>query len=336
MNYRRLGRSGLMVSELVLGTMNFGDRTDYQHSAAILQAALEAGINLLDCADYYSDGQSETFLGRALAETGRRQEVILTSKAYYPTGPGPNDRGLSRRHLIASCETSLKKLKTDYLDVFFFHRTDWDIPQEEYLATADLLVRQGKIRYLGLSTFPAWRTVEAWHLADRRGWFKPVCEQPPYNFLDRRIENDLIPMCQAYDLGLIAWSPLAQGMLAGRYTDADNLPPDSRGRYRDIYAQRITGGGIEAAKRLAELARDKGCTLPQLAVAWLLAQPGLTGAIIGPRTMDHLTDLLGAVDIELTEADLAACDAIVPPGDFVSNHLNTSGWMKQGLGTASK
>ena len=326
MEYRRLGRSGLKVSELVLGTMNFGLQTPKQDAFSIIDAAIDAGINLLDCANVYAQGESERVIGEALAANGKRKAVFITSKVFLPTGDGPNERGNSRHHILEACESSLRSLKTDYIDLYFLHRTDFNVPQEETLAALDLLVRQGKIRYAGCSTHPPWRVVEAMWIADKHHYPKFVCEQPPYNLLDRRMENEIVPMCREYDLGVISWSPLAQGVLAGRYQDADNLPQGSRGSFKDIYAERITDKGIEVAQQLAQRARGKGCTLPQMALAWILHQPGITGVIIGPRTMAHFNDLLVAGTVQLDSSDLEYCDALVPPGMNVSDHFNTSRW----------
>ncbi len=329
MEYRRLGRSGLKISSLVLGTMNFGNPTEKGEAFKIMDATIEAGINLFDCADVYAGGDSERILGEALARNGKRKEVLITTKVFMKSGPGPNDLGNSKHHIIESCENSLKRLKMDYIDIYFLHRTDFNVPQEESLAALDLLVKQGKVRYIACSTHPAWRTVEALMISDRYGYPKFICEQPPYNLLDRRIENEIVPMCQAYDLGIITWAPLAQGVLACRYRDASNLPKDSRGAQKAIYAERITQRGIEVSFELAERAAEKGCTVAQLAVAWLLNQPGITGAIIGPRNVGQLTTLLSSGDVPLDESDFGFCDALVPPGTYVSNHFNTSFWMTQ-------
>lgn len=328
MEYRLLGRSGLRISPLVLGTMNFGNPTDKDEAFRIIDAAIEAGINLFDCADIYADGESERILGEALARNGKRKGVLVTSKVFMRSGPGPSDLGNSKHHIFEGCENSLRRLKTDYIDIYFLHRTDFDVPQEESLAALDLLVNQGKVRYTACSTHPAWRTVEALWISEKHHYPKFICEQPPYNLLDRRIENEIIPMCQAYNLGIITWSPLAQGILACRYRDAKDLPKGSRGTLKDVYAERITQRGIEVGLGLAKRATEKGCTVAQLAIAWVLGQPGITGAIIGPRNMEQFEDLLPSVDIDLDEADITFCDALVPPGTYVSNHFNTSNWMK--------
>jgi len=328
MKYRRLGRSGLRISPLVLGTMNFGNPTDKGEAFRIIDAAIEAGINLVDCADVYADGESERILGEALTPNRKRKEVFLTSKVFWRTGTGPNDQGNSKHHIMESCDASLKRLRTDYLDIYFLHRTDFDVHQEESLEAFDILVKQGKVRYIACSTHPAWRTVEALWISDRYHYPKFICEQPPYNLLDRRIENEIIPMCCAYDLGIITWSPLAQGVLACRYEDATNLPKDSRGTLKEAYAERITQRGIEVSLELSKRATEKGCTPAQFAVAWVIGQPGITGAIIGPRDLEQFESLLPALDITLDQADLEFCDALVSPGTYVSNHFNTSNWMR--------
>ena len=327
MEYRRLGRSGLQVSSLVLGTMNFGNPTIKAEAIQIVDAAIDAGINLIDCADIYAEGESERILGEAFQRNKKRKDIILTSKVFNRMGPGPNDLGNSRHHILDACEQSLKRLKTDYIDIYFLHRSDINVPQEESLAALDLLVRQGKVRHIACSTHPPWRTVEAMWLSDKHSYPKLICETAPYNLLDRRIENEIIPMCQAYDLGIISWAPLAHGVLAGRYTDASELPEGSRGTLRSVYRERITPAGVEVGIKLAKHAGQKGCSAAQLAVAWIIHQLGITGAIIGPRNMDQFESLLPAVDVKLNEDDLKFCDELVMPGTFVTSYFNTSKWM---------
>jgi aryl-alcohol dehydrogenase-like predicted oxidoreductase len=328
METRRLGRSGVEINPLVLGTLNFGSATERREAFRLVDAALEAGVNLFDCADVYSGGESERILGAALARDGKRGQVLVTSKVGLPAGPDPNERGNSRYHIIRSCEQSLKRLQTDRIDIYYLHRTDFSVPQEETLSALDQLRRQGKILYAACSTHPPWRTVEALMLAERHGWPKFVCEQAPYNLLDRRVENEIVPMCRAFDLGLLCWSPLAQGQLAGRYSEAGRFPAGSRAAMKAAYGERVTDAGIRASRELAEHFKGRGYNPAQLAVAWLLAQPGVTGVLLGPRTFEQLEELLGAAEVGLTEADLTFCDSLVPPGRFVSDHFNTSGWMK--------
>lgn len=328
MDYRRLGRSGLQVSTLVLGTMNFGNPTELDEACRMVDAAIDAGINLIDCADIYNKGEAERILGKALKRNGRRHHILLTSKCFNRIGPGPNDQGNTRHHIIEACERSLKQLQTDIIDIYFLHRTDFSVPQEESLAAMDQLRRDGKIRYMACSTHPAWRTVEAMHLADRYGFPKIVCEQPPYNLLDRRIENEILPMCRAYDIGVLVWAPLAHGVLAGNYAQAEDLPEGSRGTLRRVFRERITPEGVAVGKRFSEYADAKGCTAAQLAVAWVLHQPGITSTIIGPRNLVQLGSLLPGAAVVLDETDLAFCDDLVAPGRYVTSFFNTASWMK--------
>ncbi|MGB5987348.1 MAG: aldo/keto reductase [Desulfobacterales bacterium] len=328
MEYRRLGRSGLRVSALVLGTMNFGRPTPKEEAARIIDGALDAGINMIDCADVYNNGAAERILGQALRQDGKRQRVLLTSKVFNATGPGPNERGNTRHHIIKGCEASLRRLRTECIDIYYLHRTDPDVPQEESLAALDLLVRQGKIRYVACSTHPAWRTVEALHIARRCGYPQFICEQPPYNLLDRRVENEIIPMCRAYDLGVVAWAPLAHGVLAGRYPDAEVLPEGTRGTLREVFRQRIDAPGVAVGHKFANRALDKGCTAAQMAVAWVLHQPGVTASILGPRDLEQLESVLPALEVNLDSDDVAFCDQLVPPGGFVTSFFNTSQWMR--------
>jgi aryl-alcohol dehydrogenase-like predicted oxidoreductase len=331
MQYRRLGRSGLQISAFVLGTMNFGNPTEKKEAFRIIDKALDIGINIFDCADIYAGGESERIIGEAFRQNGKRKEVFITSKVFNRTGPGANDYGNSRHHILEGCEKSLRSLRTDYIDIYFLHRSDFNVPQEETLSALELLVRQGKVRYVACSTHPAWRTVEALQIADKYRYPKFICEQPPYNLLDRRIENEIIPMCQAYDLGIITWSPLAHGVLAGRYTDAAHLPEGSRGALRDIFGERITQEGINVGVKVAQRAQEKGCSAAQFAVAWVLHQPGITGTILGPRTLEQFERVVPALDIVMDDEDLAVCDTLVPPGTHVANYFNTSRWMKSNI-----
>ncbi|MCD6120428.1 MAG: aldo/keto reductase [Spirochaetales bacterium] len=328
MNYRRLGRSGLKVSELVLGTMNFGGVTDEKESIHIINRAVDEGINIIDCADIYNNGKSEEIAGKALASGIKRSSVFITSKTFYPLSDEPNAGGNSKHHIINACEESLRRLKTDYIDIYFLHRYDKDIPIEESLYALDLLVQQGKVRYTGCSTFPPWKTTEAMMYAESHNLPAFIAEEPPYNLLDRRIENEIIPMAIRFDLGLITWSPLAQGILAGKYKSIDYLPPGSRGSQRTVYKERITEKGIEVSQRLKSWIKDRDYSLARFSVAWVLKNKAVSGVILGPRTIDQFTELIGASNINLNNEDIEFCDSLVPPGRFVSNHFNTSRWMK--------
>lgn len=333
MDYRRLGRTGVRVAPVALGTFNFGGRTPAGEASTILQVALDAGINLIDTADSYWQGESERIVGRALAESGRREEVVLATKVHYPTGDDPNRRGNSRLHIMRACEDSLRRLRTDRIDLYQIHRPDPAVPVEETLGALTDLVRQGKVRYMGCSTHPAWQVMEALMVAERKGLVSYVSEQPPYNLLDRRIENELIPLAQRYDLALLPWGPLGMGLLAGRYDDvghsADPLPADSRAaQVGGIYAERITPPGVAVGRRFSALAAEAGLSPAQLAVLWNKEQPGVTAPIVGPRTVAQLEELLPVLEMALDEDVRTACDELVPPGTAVADFHNTAPWMK--------
>jgi aryl-alcohol dehydrogenase-like predicted oxidoreductase len=330
MEFRNLGRTGVKVSPLCLGAMNFGGATGEAGSTRIIHAALDAGINFIDTANVYNAGQSEVVTGKALQ--GIRDRVILATKGHFKVHPddGPNESGNSRRNIIRSCEASLRRLNTDWIDLYQIHRPSPDIPQDETLGALTDLVRAGKVRYIGCSTHPAWRVMEALALSEKHGFARYISEQPPYNLLDRRIENELVPMALAHGLAILPWAPLAQGVLAGRYPSEGPLPEDSRAaRMPDsIYSRRVTRRGIEAGARFAQLARDSGKTPGQMALLWCKDQPGVTAPIFGPRTLEQLQDLLPALEMNLSEAEQRACDEINPPGGAAINFHNTAGWMK--------
>ncbi len=328
MEYRLLGPTGVRVSPLCLGTMNFGGPTGEADSIRMIHQALDAGINFLDSANVYNDGESERVVGKALGD-GRRQRVVLATKVHFPMSKDPNDRGNSRRHILQAIEDSLRRLNTEWIDLYQIHRPVFDVPQQETLSALHDLVRDGKVRYVGCSTFPAWMVMEALGISERDGLVRYVSEQPPYNLLDRRIENELIPLAQRYGLGILPWSPLAMGMLAGRYERADGHPADSRAARVGTYAAaRISEAGVAAGRKLAELALARGVTGSQLALLWVKDQPAVTAPIIGPRTEAQLQDALSVLDLRLDEQTAAALDQIVPPGSAVADFHNTSGWMK--------
>lgn len=329
MDYRILGRTGVKVSPLCLGTDNFANPTPEAEARRIINRALEVGINLIDTSNSYAAGESERIIGRTLAENGRRRQTIISTKVHYPVGPGPNDRGNSRLHIIRACEDSLRRLRTDYIDLYQIHRPSPTIPIDETLGALTDLVRQGKVRYIGSSTAPAWRVMEALMVSELKGYARFISEQPPYNLLDRRIENELLPLCQRYGLGVISWSPLAMGILAGRYAEAANYPAGSRAKLRGgIYAERVTARGVEVGNQFVRLARELNISPAQLAVLWVKEQPGITAPLIGPRTAEQLDHLLPVLDMQLEAATVAACDELVPPGSAVANFHNSSGWMK--------
>jgi 1-deoxyxylulose-5-phosphate synthase len=329
MDYRILGRTGVRIAPLALGTDNFLNPTPEPEAAAIIDRAVDAGINLIDTSDSYAHGECERIIGRALAHSGTRNQVILATKAYYPTGPDPNDQSNSRLHLIRACEDSLRRLNTDHIDLFQIHRPSFDIPVDETLGALTDLVRQGKVRYIGSSTAPAWKLMESLLVSEAKGYARFVSEQPPYNLLDRRIENELVPLCRAYNVALLPWSPLAMGILAGRYMPDCARPADSRAALRGgIYAERITDRAIQVGNNFVQLARSAGLSPSLTAILWLKDQPGVTAPLLGPRSLDQLEHLLPALEMTLDETFRAACDELVPPGSAVANFHNSSGWMK--------
>ncbi len=331
MEYRTLGRTGVKVSPICLGTDNYGLATPEDEAIRIINRALDAGINLLDTANVY---RSEPIVGKALAENGKRHQVILVTKVQNPVGPGPNDRDLSRLHIMQQCEESLRRLKTDYIDLYLVHRCCFHIPVDETLGALTDLVRQGKVRYIGCSTHPAWKVMEALMVSELKGYARYISEQSPYNLLDRRIENELIPMCQAHGLGILCWAPFAIGILAGRYSDWDgkieNYPADSRAaRGGGIYAERVTPQAVEVGNQFVKLAKEYGISPAQLAMLWVKDQEGITAPLAGARTLEQLEHILPVMEMELDESVRAACDELVPPGTNVANFFNTALWGKQ-------
>ncbi len=328
MDYRLLGRTGVRVSPLCLGTMNFGGVTNEADSIAIIHAALEAGINFVDTANVYNSGQSEIVVGKALRD--RRDKVVLATKVHFKVGDGPNDEGNSRRHILKACDDSLRRLQTDTIDLYQIHRPNLEIPVDETLGALTDLVRAGKVHYIGCSTHPAWLVMEALAVSERLHLARYVSEQPPYNLLDRRIENELIPLALRHQLAIIPWAPLAQGVLAGRYQKDQPYSSDSRaGRLPgSIYAERVTPRGVEAGTRFVEIAQRSGKTPGQLALTWCKDQPGITSPIVGPRTIEQLQELLPVLDMQLSDDERTACDQINPPGGALVNFHNTSGWLK--------
>ncbi len=332
MEYRSLGRTGVLVSPLCLGAMNFGTPTTEADAFTILGRALEAGINFIDTANVYNDGESERIVGKFLKEGGRRDRVVLATKVYSRVGNQPNDAGGSRFHILKACEDSLRRLQTDHIDLYQQHRPSFTIPQDETLRAFDDLVRAGKVRYIGSSTFPAWLVMEALAISDRYGLARFVSEQSPYNLLDRRVENELIPLCLRHGLAFLPWSPLAGGVLAGRYSASEAAPEGSRAtRSGAFFTERITRQGKAVAVEVSKMARDRGMTASQLALLWLKEQPGVTAPIIGPRTLTHLEDALAIMEKKLDEADRPRFDGLVHPGVAVADFFNTSGWMKAGF-----
>lgn len=328
--YRPFGRTGLKVAPICLGTDNFANPTPESESIEILNHAIEQGINLIDTSNTYAQGASEKIIGKAFQNNGLREDVLIATKFYYPTGKkGINDRGVSRKHIIKACEDSLKRLQTDYIDLYQMHRVDMDVPLEETLSALTDLVRQGKIRYFGATTSPAWKIAESKMLSEFRQHAHAVSEQLPYNLLDRRVENEIIPACQWANLAVFAWSPLAMGMLAGRYDNADpNSFKTPRYKRGGIYAERISEKAVNFAQKFVQLAKQTSFTPAHLALLWVKDQPGITAPLAGPRTLAQLKDIIPLMSKQFPDELKTACDEIVPPGSAAANFLNSAPWMK--------
>lgn len=320
MHQHTLGRTGLRVSNLCLGAMMLGawGNPDHEESVRIVHASLDAGINFIDTADVYSAGESEEIVGKALA--GRRDNVVLATKCHAPMGPDPNQRGNSRRWIVRACEDSLRRLGTEWIDLYQIHRPDPATDIDETLGALSDLVHSGKVRYLGSSTFPAEEIVEAQWTAERRGRERFRCEQPPYSIFARAIEAGILPTCQRYGMGVIPWSPLNSGWLTGRHRGGDETPSEgraSRTPRRFDRSRPEVRRKLELVEELSGLADEAGTTMVHLALAFVLQHPAVTAAIIGPRTMEQLETQLGAVDLQLSSEVLDRIDALVPPGTTI-------------------
>jgi aryl-alcohol dehydrogenase-like predicted oxidoreductase len=329
MEYRPLGRTGVQVSKLCLGTMMFGawGNRDHDDSIRIIHRALDAGINFVDTADVYSAGESEEIVGKALKD--RRDDVVLATKFFMPMGEDPNQRGGSRRWIVRAVEDSLRRLGTDYIDLYQVHRPSADTDVEETLGALTDLVRQGKVRYIGSSSYSGSEIVEAQWTARKRGLERFRTEQPPYSILTRLIELDVLPTAQRHGMGILTYSPLAGGWLSGRYGKDPNAGPASSARAHGALAARFDMSlpenqrKLEAVEQLAQVAQDAGTSLIELAIAFVVNHPAVTSAIIGPRTMEQLDSQLPAADVVLDDAVLDRIDEIVQPG-VVLNAADTS------------
>ena len=326
MKYRLLGKTGLKVSELCLGTMTFGSKffhigvVNQEGANQMVARALEAGINFIDTADVYSFGESEEILARALKAAGaKRESVVIATKVMGAMsqdawdGSGDvNDRGLSRKHIFEACEASLRRLDTDYIDLYQVHGWDRLTPMEEILRALDDLVRQGKVRYLGCSNWAARQLAKALGLAEGRGWERFVSLQAYYSLVGRDLEHELLPLCVEEGLGVLPWSPLAGGFLSGKYSRKNPKPAGARRSEFDFPPLDLERG-YETVDTLAAVATMRGTTIPQVALAWLLAQPGVASVILGAKTIEQFEDNLGAAELELTPAELSRLSALTPP-----------------------
>jgi aryl-alcohol dehydrogenase-like predicted oxidoreductase len=313
MKYRTLGRTGIKVSPYALGAMMFGavGNPDHDDSVRIIHKALDAGINFIDTADAYSHGESEEIVGKALS--GRRDKVVLATKLYLPMGDDPNQRGNSRRWIMTEVENSLRRLQTDYIDLYQIHRPDSDTDIEDTLSALSDLIHDGKVRVIGSSTMPASDMVEAQWVAERRGLERFRTEQPTYSILTRGIEAEVLPVAQRHGMGILVWSPLAQGLLTGRIRKGQQSDLRRISRFRHLTDERR----LDAVEEIISLADKAGLPMTHLAMAFSIAHPGVTSALIGPRTMEQLEDLLASADVTLSDEILDQIDAIVPPGTDV-------------------
>ena len=333
MELRTLGRTGVRVSPLCLGAMMFGGwgNTDHDDCIRIIHRALDAGINFIDTADVYARGESEEIVGKALAG-GKRDNVVLATKVHGTMGDDPNEFGNSRRWISREIDNSLRRLKTDRIDLYQIHRPEFDTDFDETLGVLSDLVHAGKVRYIGSSTFPASAIVEAQWVARDRGRERFVCEQPPYSMLIRGVENDVLPTCRRHGMGVIPWSPLAGGWLTGNYRLGTEVPRSRRAeRLPARFDMSLPGNQrkLEAADALAKVADEAGITLIEMALAWVINHPAVTAAIIGPRTMEHLESQLTGADVHLSDDVLDRIDEIVPPG--VNINPADGGWSNPAL-----
>jgi len=338
MDYRPFARTGVKVSPLCLGAMMFGGwgNPDHDDCIRIIHRALDAGINFIDTADVYARGESEEIVGKALAG-GRREHVVLATKVHGTMGEDPNAFGNSRRWIIREVENSLRRLKTDWIDLYQIHRPEFDTDLDETLGALTDLVRAGKVRYMGSSTFPASMIVEAQWVAEKRGRERFVCEQPPYSILVRGIEQDVLPTCLRHGMGVIPWSPLASGWLSGRYRKDAELPKSRRAeRIPARYDMSVPANQrkLEAADALARLAEEAGMSLIEMSLAFVLSHPAVTAPIIGPRTMEQLESQLGAAEVTLSDDVLDRIDQIVPPG--LTINPADGGWQNPALEPAAR
>lgn len=309
MEYRRMGRSGLKVSEICLGAMTFGHGADERESKRIVDLALESGVNFIDTADGYAGGESEVILGKALK--GRRDSVVVATKFFNPMGPGPNDSGMSRVHILQAIEASLRRLQMDYVDLYYIHHVDTQTPLEEMLRALDDLVHQGKVRYMACSNYQAWRLMEALNISEAKNLYRFECYQPQYSLVVRDIEQELIPLCQYKGLGVVVWSPLAGGFLTGKYKPGNRVVEGTRSEEEWAYPQRyFAANADESLAELLKVAAELERSPAQVAVRWVLDQPAITSAIVGARTVDQARDSLGAAGWRLPEEALARLNKV--------------------------
>ena len=321
MEYRSLGRTGTKVSTLCLGCLMFGGRTNEIDSMDIIDRAIDGGINFFDTANMYVRGKSEEMVGKAFKRNGKRAQIVLATKVHFRMDDeDPNAQGNGRRHIMEQCEASLRRLQTDYIDLYQIHRPCSDIPIDETLRALDDLIRAGKVRYIGSSTFAAWQVVESLWASKDLGLNRFICEQPPYHLLDRSIERELVPMAQTYGTALIPWSPMAGGFLTGKYRRGEARPTDARYQDENANSDLFSDAAFNVLDVVLAIAAEKGCTPSQFALAWCAQQPGITSPIVGVRTMEQLEDNLGAIDVQVTDEDRERIDEVAPPGGVITRY----------------
>ncbi len=315
MNYTHLGATGVKVSPICLGTMMFGGQTSEADSIDIIHKACDLGVNFIDTANMYNAGESEVVVGKAIAD--RRDKVILATKGRQTMGPGPNESGASRVHLMHELDASLKRLGTDYIDVYYTHTPDYDTPIEETLRAMDDMVRSGKVHYIACSNFRAWRLCESLWTSDRLNLHRFACVQPLYNIVNRDPEVELFPLCKEHGIGVVSYSPLARGILSGKYKRGESFPAGSRASRDDkrMREAELRDDSFDVAQQIVAHCQQKGCQPTQFALAWCLANPTLTSVIVGPRTMEQFDDNVGCLDVAITTEDEAFIDSLVPPGE---------------------
>lgn len=332
MNYRRIGRTGLRVSPVCLGTMMFGGQTSEADSIRIIHKSIDQGINFLDTANMYNAGESEKVVGKAIV--GKRDDVVVATKGRQKIGEGPNDWGSGRGHLMRELDRSLKRLNTDFVDIYYAHAPDEETPIEETLRTLDDMVHSGKVRYIACSNFRAWRLCEALWTSDKLNLNKFICIQPLYNIVNRDIEVELLPLCREHGVGVVSYSPLARGILSGKYKLGEAFPEGSRAARNDprMRQAELRDASLEIAQRISTYCAKKGVATSQFALAWVLANPILTAVIVGPRTMEQYDDNMGCLNITMTPEDEAFIDSLVPPGEHSGKGFQDTAYPITGRG----
>jgi aryl-alcohol dehydrogenase-like predicted oxidoreductase len=332
MQYHNLGKAGVKVSPICLGTMMFGGQTSEADSIPIMHKALDQGVNFFDTANIYNAGESEVVVGKAIAD--RREKVVLATKGRGPMGEGPNDKGASRLQMVRALDDSLRRLKTDYIDLYYQHTPDYDTPIEETLRALDDMVHSGKVRYIACSNFRAWRLCEALWTSDKLNLHSFCCLQPLYNIVNRDIEVEVLPLCQEHRIGVVSYSPLARGILTGKYQPGQPFPEGSRASRNDprMKQAELREVSFEVAQQITGYCEKKGVAPSQFAVAWVLANPIITSVILGPRTMQQYDDNMGCLNVTITAEDEAFINSLVPPGEHSGKGFQDTAYPITGRG----